>query len=153
MGDHRFARAARHPHVHVKVSGYHYFSRDRYPYAESRALVAAVLDAFGPERLLWGSDFPHVLLRSGYGRSLRLVGGEVSKQVDHADMARTRGADVDLFRTLKRSRIGTKYSRKCRGGCIGPATSSRPLASAKRFSCCASQQVAHKKGSANQRNR
>ena len=88
---------ARCPNVSVKTSGYHYFSRDPYPYAESRALVAAVLDAFGPDRLLWGSDFPHVLLRAGYGRNLRLVGESASRQEEHANVARKYGTDVDLF--------------------------------------------------------
>jgi L-fuconolactonase len=88
---------ARCPNVYVKTSGYHYFSRDRYPYAESRALVAAVLDAFGPDRLLWGSDFPHVLLRAGYGRNLRLVAGDTFGQERHANGDDNHETDVDLF--------------------------------------------------------
>ena len=36
-------------------------------------MVRAVYDAFGPDRLIWGSDFPHVLLKTGYRRSLLLL--------------------------------------------------------------------------------
>lgn len=58
--------------VHVKVSGYHYFSAEPYPYRDCRQLFTGLYGAFGPDRLLWGSDFPHVLLRCGYRRSLLL---------------------------------------------------------------------------------
>jgi L-fuconolactonase len=60
------------PNVCVKVSGQSYYSRQPYPYDDCRDLVRSLYDRFGPERLLWGSDFPHVLLKCGYGRALRL---------------------------------------------------------------------------------
>ncbi len=62
---------ARRPNVHVKPTGYYYFSRQEYPYADCADLFRAVYDRFGPDRLVWGSDFPHVLLKSGYARSRR----------------------------------------------------------------------------------
>jgi L-fuconolactonase len=31
-----------------------------------------VYDRFGPARLVWGSDFPHILLKIGYRRALLL---------------------------------------------------------------------------------
>jgi predicted TIM-barrel fold metal-dependent hydrolase len=67
----RLLALAQYANVHLKMSGYYYFSRGRFPYDDSRELVRAVYDAFGPARLLWGSDFPHVLLKTGYGRILR----------------------------------------------------------------------------------
>jgi predicted TIM-barrel fold metal-dependent hydrolase len=60
----------RHPRVFVKASGYYYFSAEPYPYRDCWELFRALYDAFGPARLIWGSDFPHVLLRTGYRRSL-----------------------------------------------------------------------------------
>lgn len=52
---------ARHPGVVVKVSGFHYAESPShaYPYARARAEILAPLrDAFGADRLAWGSDFP-----------------------------------------------------------------------------------------------
>lgn len=63
---------ARFPHVFVKVSGYYYYSRQPYPFADCHALFRALFDRFGPARLIWGSDFPHVLLKVGYRRNLLL---------------------------------------------------------------------------------
>ncbi len=64
---------ARYPRIYVKLSGFYYFTQQRFPYDDCRQLLQAVHESFGPRRLLWGSDFPHVLLRGGYGRSSRLV--------------------------------------------------------------------------------
>ncbi len=65
-------RLAKYPRVLIKVSGFYHFSRERFPYTDCWGLIRAVYDHFGPERLIWGSDFPHVLLASGYRRSLAL---------------------------------------------------------------------------------
>ncbi len=59
---------ARHAHVYVKLSGFHHSSAERFPYADCRRLIHAAHEHFGAERLIWGSDFPHVLLASGYAQ-------------------------------------------------------------------------------------
>lgn len=64
---------AQYPNVFVKISGQDYFSHQPYPHADCQPLVHDLLQHFGPRHLLWGSDFPHVLLKIGYGRALRLV--------------------------------------------------------------------------------
>ncbi len=61
------------PNVFVKLSGYYHFSHEPYPYHDCWDLVRAAYDTFGAQRLLWGSDFPHCLLRGGYGRQVRLA--------------------------------------------------------------------------------
>ncbi len=61
---------AQHPNVYVKPTGYYYYSQERYPYADCHPLFRALYDRFGAARLIWGSDFPHVLLKTGYRRSL-----------------------------------------------------------------------------------
>jgi predicted TIM-barrel fold metal-dependent hydrolase len=58
------------PNVLVKVSGFHNFSKRPYPHEDGDAVFRAVLDRFGPDRMIWGSDFPHVLLKAGYGPAL-----------------------------------------------------------------------------------
>jgi predicted TIM-barrel fold metal-dependent hydrolase len=63
---------ARFPSVRVKPTGFYYYSRTGYPYDDCREIAKAVGERFGPDRLIWGSDFPHVLLKAGYGRTVRL---------------------------------------------------------------------------------
>lgn len=63
---------ARRPNVYVKITGQYYYSHQPYPFQDCWDFVRAVYDHFGAARLIWGSDFPHVLLKVGYRRSLRL---------------------------------------------------------------------------------
>lgn len=63
------------PGVAVKVSGFHYLT-DRpwaYPFTGTHAVLRALLTAFGPRRLLWGSDFPVSRPHVTYRQSLELV--------------------------------------------------------------------------------
>jgi len=63
---------SQHNKIYAKVSGYYYFSRCSYPFEDCWNVFRALYDAFGPERLVWGSDFPHVLLKIGFRRNLLL---------------------------------------------------------------------------------
>lgn len=49
---------AEHGRTYVKLSGLSKFSREPYPYADGRPYQQALLQAFGAERCLWGSDWP-----------------------------------------------------------------------------------------------
>jgi predicted TIM-barrel fold metal-dependent hydrolase len=50
---------ARYPNVHVKVSELMILSPSKkYPYRDTFPLVRAVYEAFGADRLLWGTGFP-----------------------------------------------------------------------------------------------
>jgi predicted TIM-barrel fold metal-dependent hydrolase len=62
-----FLALAERPNVFVKPTGFHNFSRRPYPHEDCDEIFKVVLDRFGADRLIWGSDFPHVLLHSGYG--------------------------------------------------------------------------------------
>jgi L-fuconolactonase len=66
------AQLAALPQVHCKLSG---LLTEAGPNADAVALrpyVEAVLDRFGAERVLWGSDWPVLRLASDYGRWLAL---------------------------------------------------------------------------------
>lgn len=52
---------ARCENVYVKVSGFYYLGQKRPPYAEIAPMVRLMFEAFGPERLMWGSDSPFQL--------------------------------------------------------------------------------------------
>ena len=64
---------ARHPNVFIKVSNVGSRSREPYPHRDAFPVVRRVLDAFGPPRMMWGTDFHHVLRTCGYSGALELV--------------------------------------------------------------------------------
>ena len=59
----------------VKLSGYGQFSQQRHPHADAWPFVAALLDAFTPDRLVWGSDWPFLRAaeRIDYGPLIELA--------------------------------------------------------------------------------
>lgn len=50
------------PSVHVKISALFRTSAEPQPHRDLAPRLAALLQAFGPQRLMWGSDFPFVLI-------------------------------------------------------------------------------------------
>jgi predicted TIM-barrel fold metal-dependent hydrolase len=54
-------RLARHRSVFVKVSAFYKFADRKPPYDDLAPMIRKVLDAFGPERLMWASDCPYQL--------------------------------------------------------------------------------------------
>lgn len=56
----------------MKLPGFGEFCHVPLPFDPVPALPRMALDAFGPERLMWGSDFPPVSSREGYDSSLRV---------------------------------------------------------------------------------
>ncbi|HEY3079168.1 MAG TPA: amidohydrolase family protein [Chloroflexota bacterium] len=75
---------ARYPNVLVKLHGLGEFCIRAMPVTEPfpfvrpiPSLIGQLLDAFGPGRLMWASDYPPVQMREGYANALRLVMGEV----------------------------------------------------------------------------
>jgi predicted TIM-barrel fold metal-dependent hydrolase len=55
---------ARHTNVAVKVSSAPNYSTEPYPYADIHPFLRRIYDAFGPRRMLWGSDLTR--LRGSY---------------------------------------------------------------------------------------
>lgn len=50
---------ARYPDVYVKTSAFYALGQRRPPHLDLAPLIRRVLDAFGPQRLMWGSDCPY----------------------------------------------------------------------------------------------
>lgn len=48
---------AKYPNVHVKFSGAPVMSAERYPFRDVWPYLHQLVDAFGPDRLMWGTDF------------------------------------------------------------------------------------------------
>ena len=64
-----------------------------YPYPEARALIGALRDRFGAERLVWGSDMPNVARFCTYKQSLDYVRRHCDF-LGEAEMDRVLGANV-----------------------------------------------------------
>jgi L-fuconolactonase len=70
---------ARFPNVHIKIHGLGWFARRAKPVTEPFPFVRPVppaldwaYDAFGPNRMMWGSDSGHASSAEGYANALRL---------------------------------------------------------------------------------
>ena len=64
---------AKYPNTYMKIHGMGEICRPPYPYVDIPPLVEMAYATFGPERLMWGSDFPPVSLREGYRNALRFT--------------------------------------------------------------------------------
>jgi L-fuconolactonase len=64
------------PNVHVKFSGAPLLSGEPYPHRDVWPFLHQVIDAFGPERLMWGSDFTRL-------RWVPVVGGLAPREEWH----------------------------------------------------------------------
>ena len=63
---------AQYPNVLVKFIPQAGKSSEAYPYADTHDTFRRIYDAFGPERLMWGTNFPGGMRSTGYVRSLEL---------------------------------------------------------------------------------
>jgi L-fuconolactonase len=75
----RVLALSRFPNVYVKIPGLGEFCERAMPVQEPFPFVQPIppllgrfYDAFGPQRLMWGSDYPPVAGREGYQNALRL---------------------------------------------------------------------------------
>jgi L-fuconolactonase len=56
--------------VYVKVSGMHDLAREPYPFPDLVDPLRRIVDAFGVERLMWGSDWTRSASSLGYGQTV-----------------------------------------------------------------------------------
>jgi predicted TIM-barrel fold metal-dependent hydrolase len=68
---------ARFPRVFVKISHTWNVSKQDYPYRDTHDQVKRIYDAFGRERLMWGTDWPMVEKKCGYAKALAVVRDEM----------------------------------------------------------------------------
>ncbi len=88
-----------HPNTHVKVSGFPVSSEQDWPYRDMNPIVRRLIGSYGVERLMFATDFPHIVAQCGYARGWQIVdelepslsdkerewllGGTVSKLFNH----------------------------------------------------------------------
>lgn len=61
------------PNVFIKLSAIPEATVEKGPFEQSRQVVRKIYDCFGPERLMWGSNFPVISQICGYKDSLDVV--------------------------------------------------------------------------------
>jgi len=67
----------RYPNVFVKISHTWSLSKQPFPYLDAQELVKRLHSAFGPERLMWATDWPIVEQVASYSQALRVVRDEM----------------------------------------------------------------------------
>ncbi len=63
----------RHPKLFVKISHTWSLSKQPYPWLDSQELVKRLYDAFGPQRLMWATDWPIVDGVANYTQAVTVV--------------------------------------------------------------------------------
>ncbi|MEX0704625.1 MAG: amidohydrolase family protein [Planctomycetales bacterium] len=65
---------AKHPNMHVKVSACGALGKKQAPYTDLLPMVRRLCDAYGPQRLMWGTDCPYQILDGHtYRDSIELI--------------------------------------------------------------------------------
>lgn len=65
---------ARHPKTSVKISAYYALGKKKAPYTDLIPMIRRLLDAYGPERLMWASDGPYQVVEGHeYAPSIDLI--------------------------------------------------------------------------------
>ena len=66
---------AEYNNTYMKLSGLNHFARDAPLYASAKAFTRRVIEAFGPERMVWGSGAPAIVdaHMEGYGEAERAL--------------------------------------------------------------------------------
>ena len=88
---------ARFPRVFVLCSGMYAFSTGPWPYDDLRPVTSAILDAFGPRRVLMATDFPWIRSEPGYAETIAAADVHL-QHLGEAERARVRGENaMELF--------------------------------------------------------
>lgn len=69
---------ARFPRVYVKISHTWGISEEPYPWKDTHDLVQRVFQAYGPERIMWSTDWPVCLSHATYAQTLSAVRDEMT---------------------------------------------------------------------------
>jgi L-fuconolactonase len=98
-------RLADHAPVRVMLSGQYALSREEPPYRDLDGTVRALFDAFGPQRMLWASDYPWTRDVPGHGTLLRLA-EQALPGVSASDLAWIHGGTaLELFPHLRPAEV------------------------------------------------
>ncbi|HUY92078.1 MAG TPA: amidohydrolase family protein [Pirellulales bacterium] len=70
----QLCRLAKNPRAHVKLSAFYALGKKQAPYLDLVPMIRRLLDAYGPQRLMWATDCPYqVQAGHNYADSIALV--------------------------------------------------------------------------------
>ena len=85
---------ARHPNTVIKIHGMGEISDPPFPYRNTPPWVRMAYDAFGPARMIWGSDWPRCTNREGYRNSLRYTMAQMAGWCPPDDLRKIFGGNA-----------------------------------------------------------
>jgi L-fuconolactonase len=96
---------AKYPNLYIKFHGLGEFCERNMPVTEpnpfegrENSILELAYGAFGPERMMWGSDYPPVSGREGYGNALRLPMEQLESKGERALELMFGGVAQKLFK-------------------------------------------------------
>ncbi len=100
----RVITLAQFPNIHMKIHGLGEFCVRNTPLTApfpfepvGLTLLQRVVDAFGSERIMWGSDFPPVSGREGYANALKFTMDQLADRSDDEQTAMFSGTAMKVF--------------------------------------------------------
>ena len=91
-------KLARYPLVNVKISAYYALGRHTPPYDDMLPFIKELIRAYGPERLMWGSDSPYQLAPGqGYAASIALIRDRLDVKVSDREWLLRKTAERVYF--------------------------------------------------------
>jgi predicted TIM-barrel fold metal-dependent hydrolase len=104
------------PHVVFDIAALPFFCpEEEYPYPRAQRIISVALELAGPDRLMWGTDFPTVLQHCTYQQTLDLV----RKHVCLDDHARALLLGQTAERVYRFDRVRAKLRLASKGGADG----------------------------------
>lgn len=73
----RLVGMSRLPNLYVKISGFPVSSSEDWPYRDMSGIVRRLIDAYSARRLMFATDFPHIVSQCGYAK-----GWQVAERLD-----------------------------------------------------------------------
>ncbi len=89
---------ARHKQVKVKTSAFYALGKKQQPYTDLLPMIGRLLDAYGPERLMWATDCPYqVQDEHTYTASIELVRDHLKASESDRDWLLRKTAEATFF--------------------------------------------------------
>lgn len=74
----RLIRLSTFSNLYIKISGWPVASQEEWPYSDVGRWIKPLIQNFGVENLMWGTDFPFIVQQCGYQQGLKLLTEHVS---------------------------------------------------------------------------